>query len=225
MYNCLMIFAMQISYAALTWVHYRTTALRTFSIIQWIRISNFGLLDTNGDPDRHQNLIPVVPWPCPTPPRNFIKIRSQLFQIRQTDRQTDRQTATEGEVKTSSPSSSAEVITSHWSGAWEFLSYYNGRIACLSICLSSPSGFPAARTQTLTPPPLLASTPRAPSVWPPPPSRPTPTNLISNSENRDRTQRHTMIKIHRAPGVARALQRANIMQNSGILLIFHTVPD
>jgi len=29
-------------------------------------------------------------WPCPTPPRNFVKIRSQLFQL--SDRQTDRQT-------------------------------------------------------------------------------------------------------------------------------------
>jgi len=38
--------------------------------------------------------IPLVPGPCPTPPRNFVKIRSQLFQLsdRETDRQTDRQT-------------------------------------------------------------------------------------------------------------------------------------
>ena len=35
---------------------------------------------------------PLVPGPCPTPPRNFVKIRSQLFQLSdgQTDRQTDR---------------------------------------------------------------------------------------------------------------------------------------
>jgi len=34
----------------------------------------------------------LVPGPCPTPPRNFVKIRSQLFQLSdgQTDRQTDR---------------------------------------------------------------------------------------------------------------------------------------
>jgi len=36
--------------------------------------------------------IRLVPGPCPTPPRNFVKICSQLFQLsdRQTDRQTDR---------------------------------------------------------------------------------------------------------------------------------------
>jgi len=32
----------------------------------------------------------LVPGPCPTPPRNFVKIRSQLFQL--SDGQTDRQT-------------------------------------------------------------------------------------------------------------------------------------
>jgi len=34
----------------------------------------------------------LVPGPCPTTPRNFVKIRSQLFQLSngQTDRQTDR---------------------------------------------------------------------------------------------------------------------------------------
>jgi len=31
--------------------------LGTFVIIQWIRIWDFGLLDPDGDPDRHQNLI------------------------------------------------------------------------------------------------------------------------------------------------------------------------
>jgi len=37
-------------------------------------------------------LNPLVPGPCPTPPRNFVKIRSQLFQLSdgQTNRQTDR---------------------------------------------------------------------------------------------------------------------------------------
>jgi len=37
--------------------------------------------------------IPLVPWPCPTSPRNFVKIHSQLFQLSQlSDRQTNRQT-------------------------------------------------------------------------------------------------------------------------------------
>jgi len=37
-------------------------------------------------------LNPSFLWSCPTPPRNFVKIRSQLFQLSngQTDRQTDR---------------------------------------------------------------------------------------------------------------------------------------
>jgi len=36
----------------------------------------------------------LVPGPCPTPPRNFVKIRSKLFQLSdgQTNRQTERQT-------------------------------------------------------------------------------------------------------------------------------------
>jgi len=36
--------------------------------------------------------IPLVPGPCPTPPINFVKICSQLFQLSngQTDRQTDQ---------------------------------------------------------------------------------------------------------------------------------------
>ena len=36
----------------------------------------------------------LVPGPCPTPPRNFVKLHSQLFQLSdgRTDRQTDRQT-------------------------------------------------------------------------------------------------------------------------------------
>jgi len=36
----------------------------------------------------------IGPWAMPTPPRNLVKIRSQLFQLSdgQTDRQTDKQT-------------------------------------------------------------------------------------------------------------------------------------
>jgi len=39
-------------------------------------------------------LNPSFLGPCPTPPRNFAKIRSQLFQLSdgQTDKQTDKQT-------------------------------------------------------------------------------------------------------------------------------------
>ena len=43
----------------------------------------------------------IGPGPCPTPPRNFVKIRSQLFSvIWRTDRQTNRQTDKQTEVKT-----------------------------------------------------------------------------------------------------------------------------
>jgi len=55
---------------------------------------DFGLRtpDPDGDPYRRQIEL-IVPWAMPyIPPRNFIKIRSQLFQLSdgQTDRQTDR---------------------------------------------------------------------------------------------------------------------------------------
>ena len=46
----------------------------------------------------------LVPGPCPTRPTNFVKIRSQLFQL--SDRQTDRQT---NRPKWKPPSSAAEV--------------------------------------------------------------------------------------------------------------------
>jgi len=104
--------------------------------MQWIRISDFGLLDPGGDPDviswslchtpalhkissksvgnffdnpvnadfglrtpgygrwsgSSPKLNSLVPGLYPTPPRNFVKIRWQLFQLSdgQTDRQTDR---------------------------------------------------------------------------------------------------------------------------------------
>jgi len=59
-------------------------------------ILDFGLLDLDGDPDCHQNWThwSLVPGLSPTPPRNFVEIRSQLFQS--SDGQTDEQT----EVKT-----------------------------------------------------------------------------------------------------------------------------
>jgi len=48
----------------------------------------------------------LVPGSCPTPPRNFVKICSQLFFSYPTGRQTDRQT----DRSKTSPSSSAEVM-------------------------------------------------------------------------------------------------------------------
>jgi len=84
---------------------------------QWIRISNFGLLDPDGDPDRHQNL---TTWSLghalgPTPTRNFVKIRSQFFQSSdgQTDRQTDKQT------------DRSDYITSFFDGGnnWQYTAY------------------------------------------------------------------------------------------------------
>jgi len=65
------------------------------SITQWIGISYFELLDPDDDLDYHQNwtqlnwkLNSLVPVLRTTPPRNFIKIRSQLFLLfnRQTNR-------------------------------------------------------------------------------------------------------------------------------------------
>jgi len=67
-----------------------------FSIIQWIWISDFGLLDLDGDPNRHQNL---SPWslghalPLQEIPSKSVPTFSV---IKQTDKQTDKQT----EVKT-----------------------------------------------------------------------------------------------------------------------------
>ena len=65
--------------------------LSTFSIIQWIRISDFGLLDPDGDPDCHQNLI--IWSPCHALPLQEISSKSFYnFFSYPTDRQTDRQT-------------------------------------------------------------------------------------------------------------------------------------
>jgi len=92
---------------------------RYFSIIQWIRISDFGLLDPVGDPDRHQNLSPrslghalplqeilsksihnfspfpisriLAPWFCSFRLWRYINhLLTYLLTDRQTDRRTDR---------------------------------------------------------------------------------------------------------------------------------------
>jgi len=68
---------MQISYATLIWVHYRSY-----------------FFDNPVNPDFGLRTPGSGRWsgssPCPTPPRNFVKIRSQLFQL--SDGQTVRQT-------------------------------------------------------------------------------------------------------------------------------------
>ena len=46
--------------------------------IRRIRISDFGLPDPKRDPDCHQNCYHLVLEPCATPPKNFVKIRSQV---------------------------------------------------------------------------------------------------------------------------------------------------
>jgi len=74
---------------------------RSYLIIQWIRISDFGLLDPDGDPDRRQHLIT---WSLAhaLPLQEFCQNPFTTFSvIRRTDKQT--------EVKTSPPSV-AEVI-------------------------------------------------------------------------------------------------------------------
>ena len=64
------------------------------SIIQWLRISDFGSPGSGRWSGSSPKLNSLVPGPCPTPPRNFVKIRSRLFQLSdgQTDRQTNRPT-------------------------------------------------------------------------------------------------------------------------------------
>jgi len=92
-----MIFAMQISYAALILLSTRyffdnpvnpDFGLRTPGSGRWSRSS--------------PKFIPLVPGPCPTPPRNFVKIRSELFPL--SEGQTNRQTNKQTEVKTLPPS-------------------------------------------------------------------------------------------------------------------------
>jgi len=51
----------------------------------WLRIPGSGQWSGSSP-----KFIPLVPGPCLTPPRNFVKIRSQLFQL--SDGQTNRQT-------------------------------------------------------------------------------------------------------------------------------------
>ena len=90
-----MIFALQISNATLIWVH----ALGTLSIIQWIRISDFGLLDPDGDTTGPstplQNLstwsLGHAPPHPPTPQEISSKSVHNFFSY-PTDRQTHRQT-------------------------------------------------------------------------------------------------------------------------------------
>ena len=53
---------------------------------------DFGLLDPDGDPDRHQNLI-IDPWAMPYPSKKF---RQNLFTTFSVIGRTDKQT----EVKT-----------------------------------------------------------------------------------------------------------------------------
>jgi len=73
--------------------------LDTFTIIQWIRISDFGLLDPDGDPDRHQNL---SPWSLghALPLQEISSKSIHNFFSYPTDRQTDKQTDQQTEVKT-----------------------------------------------------------------------------------------------------------------------------
>jgi len=62
----------------------------TRSIIQWIRISDFGLLDPDGDLDRHQNLI-ICSLGHALPLQEISsKSVHNFFSYPMTDRQTDR---------------------------------------------------------------------------------------------------------------------------------------
>jgi len=79
----------------ISWFPAHTPALHKISsksignlIVQWIRISDFRLLDPGGDPDRHQNWKLIGPWAMPYPSKKLI--RSQLLQL--SDGQTDKQT-------------------------------------------------------------------------------------------------------------------------------------
>jgi len=69
----------------------RYTAVCVYStgVHQWIRISNFGLLDPEGDPDRHQNL---SPWSLghALPLQEILSKSVYNFFSYPTDRQTDR---------------------------------------------------------------------------------------------------------------------------------------
>jgi len=64
--------------------------LGTFSMIQWIRISDFGLLDPDGVPDSLQNER-IGPWAMPYPSKKFRQNPFTTFSvIRRTDKQTNR---------------------------------------------------------------------------------------------------------------------------------------
>jgi len=67
-------------------------SLLTFSIIQWIRISDFWLLDPDGDPDHHQNLITWSLVRALSLQEILSKSVHNFFSYPdgQTDRQTDR---------------------------------------------------------------------------------------------------------------------------------------
>jgi len=62
--------------------------------------------------------IPLVHGPCPTPPRNFVKIRSQLFQL--SDGQTDR----------------SENITSFFGGGNNTRTMIMLQLSCLTVIAS-----------------------------------------------------------------------------------------
>ena len=68
-------------------IKFHQNPLVTFSIIQWTRISDFGLLDPDSDLDRHQNW---THWP---PSKKFRQNPFTIFSlIQRTDTQTNRQT-------------------------------------------------------------------------------------------------------------------------------------
>jgi len=67
----------------------------------------------------------LVPWPCPTPPRNFVKIRSELFQL--SDGQTNR-------PKWKQPCSSAEVMITMIISRTMFMVLSSARVHPVNSC-------------------------------------------------------------------------------------------
>jgi len=80
----------------------------TFSVIRPTDNSDFGLLDPDGYPDRHQNLSPWTLGHALPLQKISSKSVHNFSVIRRTDKQTNKQTDKQTEVKTS-PASSAEV--------------------------------------------------------------------------------------------------------------------